>query len=317
MSHSSVFDPSSPQLPTDPPGTRAAAPLMGLPLILLHCEVFVSPSPASSLPRAFSWLYLDVSSFLVVPVPASMLTAPPGGVTHATPTAACAHLPWLLPPASTPSWSGPCTCRVTFSLPDPTAAWISAGRAGGVLVTAPSVPPVSSAAWRILLRAGGSLRRHRRFISVRVIVRGILLGAGRGHTSHVATEASGSGNPALTIRPAVSDGAGADGRVLVILSPDCVVGRTRAIRLAKQTLAAAWVSAGERNSGGSRKASRARCASTPISGATCENPASLVPARGGCMGGRMGGHAWSPTKMLRAVRLWPPAGWRARSGGLA
>ena len=156
------------------------------------------------------------------------------------------------------------------------------------------------------------MRRHRRFISARVIVRGILLGAGRRHTSHAATEASGSWNPAPTIRPAVSDGAGADGRVFVILSPDCVFGRTRAIRLAKQALAAAC----ERNSGGSRKASRARCASTPISGATCESPASLVPARG-CIGGQIGGHAWSPTKMLRAAWLWPPAGWRARSGELA
>ena len=291
MSRSSVFDPSSPQLSTDPPGTRAAAPLMLLPLILLHRGMFVPPPPASALPRTSSWLYLGVSSFLDVPIPASVLTAPPGGATHATPTAACAHLPWSLTPVSTLSWSDPCTCRVTFSLPDPAAAWISAVRAGGVLVTAPSVPPVSSAAWRILLRAGGSLRRHRRFISARVSVRGILLGAGRGHTSHMVTEASGSWNPALTIRPAVSDGAGADGRVLVILSPDCVFGRTRAIRLAKQALAAAWVSPSERNSCGSRKASRARCASTPISGATCESSASLVPARGGCMGGRIGGHA--------------------------
>jgi hypothetical protein len=178
------------------------------------------PPPASALPRTSSWLYLGVSSFLDVPIPASVLTAPPGGATHATPTAACAHLPWSLTPVSTLSWSDPCTCRVTFSLPDPAAAWISAVRAGGVLVTAPSVPPVSSAAWRILLRAGGSLRRHRRFISARVSVRGILLGAGRGHTSHMVTEASGSWNPALTIRPAVSDGAGADGRVLVILQYD-------------------------------------------------------------------------------------------------
>ena len=66
MSRSSVFDPSSPQLSTDPPGTRAAAPLMGLPLILLHCDMFVPPPPASSLPRASRWVYLDVSSFLVV-----------------------------------------------------------------------------------------------------------------------------------------------------------------------------------------------------------------------------------------------------------